>query len=79
MGWLAGIPDSVDMSLSRLLGDGNEWEAWCAAVHSGCKIRYDLVTEQQQSGKVPLSSWNFMTDCLRKRSSHNIENKWFGR
>ena len=43
MRWLDGIPDSVDMSLSRPLGDR---EAWCAAVR-GASVRWDLATQQQ--------------------------------
>ena len=44
MRWLAGIIDSVDMSLSKLQEIVKDREAWHAAVHG---VRHNLATKQQ--------------------------------
>ena len=46
MNWLDGIPDSMDMSLSKLQKIVKGREAWRAAVHGVKKL--DIATEQQR-------------------------------
>ena len=45
MTWLAGVTDSMDVSLSKLRKKVKDRKAWCAAVYG---VRHEQMTEQQQ-------------------------------
>ena len=48
MRWLAGVIDSMDLSLSKLQEIVKGREAWCAGVHGFQRVQHSLATEQQQ-------------------------------
>ena len=54
-----GIPNSVDVSMSKLQKTVENREAWCAAVHGGHRVGHDLATEQHESDMTYRLTANF--------------------
>ena len=48
MGWLDGITDSMDMSLSKFCDIAEDREAWRAIVRVSQRVEYNLARAQQQ-------------------------------
>ena len=46
-GWLSGIINSMDMSLSKLLRDSEGQGSLACCSPWGCRVRHELVTKQQ--------------------------------
>ena len=55
MRWLDSNTYSVDMSWSKLWEIVEDRGAWWATVHMVTRVRYQLVTEQQVEGTIPVS------------------------
>ena len=53
-GWLDGVMDWMDTSLSKFKEIVKDREAWCAAVHGSQRVRHNWLTEQQQQQFLPL-------------------------
>ena len=54
--WLDSITDSVDINLSKLR-DCEGQGTWHAAVHEVTRVKYDLMTEQQQRAGLLRQDW----------------------
>ena len=60
MSWLAGIANSMDMSLRHLRQMVKNREAWCAAVRGSQVVRQHLATDKNKS---PCWLWGLLSPC----------------
>ena len=61
MRWLHGVTDSMGVSVSKLWKVVKDRETW--HVYEVTRIRYDLVTEQQQTKRKEILTYT--TTCMK--------------